>query len=300
MYMDGYRALSLSDFDFEMVLRDHDLDESSVLRMIGLEHFGLVVADGAFESQYRVDATHGLLSMSWNSLEQSIFLRTYLQQEIDSLASSHPLHGATVDRVVLQNADPNPPKGYITQHGASTPSARSNVVIFKCGTETCVLPAAQYFRDLGVRGVPCQVGAHLYLFFNTFGRGEQPVRKGHQPGLFHLSRIKHGFVMYYTTARGDKHFTRLGGEILDLSQSHGVRGDLKRRDLYRQVPRPYQRYPILGVDTRDATLYSYSIHGFLSDLKNQVHNTLEEPWKSKNPKMSKRMLGTLPSSWHTL
>lgn len=292
-YMNGFHALSLSDFDFEVVPRDHAPDEPAVLRFLALDYAVLLWLMARMQNEISSSSSGGggLLHIGWDRAERTAVLRAHLQAEIDGFDVSHPLHKARVDRVVLENEDADPPKGYKSKEGRATPAPRRNVVIYKCDDTTCVLPAARYFRALGVEGVPVNAGRHLYGTLNTFiGEGEAKARKGHQPGLFHLSRIKHGFVVYYTTSKGERRCDRLGGELIDLSQSHGTRGDRKRREFYERVPHPYTSYPIVGVDARVVTLQSYSAHGFMEDLRTQLHGDADVPWESSSSKVSKRLL----------
>jgi hypothetical protein len=292
-YMSEFHALSLSDFDFEIVPHNHDSDESMILRFLSLDYAVLLWLMSRMQEEFfrPIHSKSGLLYMKWDHDDKAEVLKCRLQEEIDGFEKSHPLYKAKVDRVVLQNADPSPPKGYKSKEGNETTSPRRNVVIYKCDGATCVLPASEYFAALGAKGIPTRAGQHLYCTLNTFiGEGEEKKRKGHQLGLFHLSRIKHGFVMYYTTAKGEKRCDRLGGEMIDLSQSHGTRHDQKRKDLYARVSHPYTSYSILGVDRQVVTLHSYSAHGFMMDLKSQLHNDADVPWESGSSKVSKRML----------
>lgn len=291
-YLGRFHALSLSDFDFEIVLHNHTPHESTVLRFLALDYAVLLWLMTRMQEEIYRSTENGLLHVKWDHDERVEVLRRHLQTEIDGFGKSHPLYKATVDRVVPQNADPSPPRGYKSKEGRGTTSPRRNVVIYKCDDTTCVLPASAYFEALGVRDTPTRVGRHLYCTLNTFiGEDEEKKREGHQLGLFHLSRIKHGFVMYYTTAKGEKRCDRLGGELIDLSQSHGTHHDQKRRDLYALAAHPYRRYSILGVDRRVVTLRSYSTHGFMADLKNQLHNGQDAPWEnSDGSKVSKRVL----------
>lgn len=292
-YMSEYHALSLSDFDFEIVPRNLGSDESLILRFLALDYAVLLWLMTRMQEEFSrpIHSKSGLLYMKWDHDEYAEALKCHLQKEVDGFEKSHPLYKANVDRVVLQNVDPSPPKGYKSKQGKETTSPRRNVVIYKCDDDTCVLPASEYFAALGTNDIPTRVGRHLYCTLNTFiGEGEERKREGHHLGLFHLSRIKHGFVMYYTTAKGEKRCDRLGGEMIDLSQSQGTHHDQKRKDLYARVSHPYTNYSILGVDRHMVTLHSYSAHGFMMDLKSQLHNDADVPWESSSSKVSKRML----------
>ena len=147
-----------------------------------------------------------------------------------------------------------------------------------------------------MHGVPSTSGGNrFYATLNTYiGEGVQETRADHLRGVFHLSRIKHSFVVYYTTRTGAKCCDRLGGEMIDLSQSHGIQRDELRRALYAAVPHPYTEYPILGVDPREVVLRSYSVEGFLFDHMTMIHHTEEEPWNvNKKEKRIARYVGFL-------
>ena len=306
-YMQENRALSLSDFDFEVVPDNHDAPEEDVLRYFALDYAALLwlLRQMQREIEGKKRATEGggsLLFMDWDGEERARALAESLQQVVDSLPKGGScLCGARIDRVVLASTDDDPPRGYRTRSGKGTPSPRKNVVVYDCegvgkgkdASAKCVLPASDFFGYLGLpRGVvPDRAGgACLYATLNTYiGEGESKKREGHLGGVFHLSRIKHGFVVYYTTKSGEKRCDRLGGELIDLSQSAGNSRDELRRALYADLPSPYRDYPVVGVDPSAVVLRSYSPEGFMLDLRQQVHANADYPWEAGG-KTGKRIL----------
>ena len=200
-----------------------------------------------------------------------------MQAATDALDAASPLHGARIDHVFLGHAVPTPPRGYRAKNGEPAPPLRTNNFIFDCDATKCVMPAAKGFSEFGIRSVPSTCGGdRFYATLNTYiGEGETRQRPEHLQGLFHLARIKHAFVVYYTTKDGKKRCDRLGGEMVDLSQSHGVARDELRAFLYAQVPSPYQTYPVLGV--AGVALHSYSVAGFLYDHITMLYHSAESP-----------------------
>jgi hypothetical protein len=295
-YLDNLHALSISDFDFEIVPRNHNSKPEEVHRFFLLDYAVLLWLQKQMQIEIEKKeknkslgsdekAHKGLLSLEWDAEEGKRELKMYLQEAVD-VAKGGSFKGATIDHVFLSDT-PDPgstPKGYKTKSGKPAPPPRKNVLIFDCDDTKCILHASKAFEELGIRGVPSRSGgSRLYSTLNTY-IGEttdmdKNSRKGHLKGLFHLSRIKHSFIVYYTTQSGEKRCDRLGGEMIDLSQSHGVSRDLMKASMHNSVAMPYADYPILGVDPRHVVLHSYSMEGFLFDHSALIHHTEDHPWK---------------------
>ena len=296
-YLDQTRALSISDFDFEIVADRHDPSDASVHRYIAINYAVLLWLLRAMQRELAAGVGERLLSLRWNEEKSTRELQEALQAAVDAMEPASALHGAHIDRVVLGGTVQSPPVGYQTRSGRNAPAPRRNVVVFDCGATKCVLHAKAFYAALGVdAAVPSTAGGdRLYATLNTYIGEEQAARPAqsqsqsradHLRGVFHLARIKHAFVVYYTTRDGEKRCDRLGGEMIDLSQSHGERLDHLRRALYGNVPIPYQDYPILGV--REVALRSYSMEGFLFDHMAMLHHTDLDPWNVK--KKEKRIV----------
>lgn len=104
---------------------------------------------------------------------------------------------------------------------------------------------------------------------NTFiGEGTERSVPYQLLSVFHLCRIKQGFVVYFTTRDGEKRCERLGAEVLDLSQSAGPSVDEVRRYMYAKVREPYRTYYVIGSTFH---IRSYSANGLLHDLRTQIH-----------------------------
>jgi hypothetical protein len=220
----------------------------------------------------------GLLNLEWDETKATEELKQHLQTATDALDVSSPLHKARIDHVFLGHAVPTPPRGgYRAKNGAPAPPLRTNKFIFDCERTKCVMSADKGFSEFGIRGVPSMCGGdRFYTTLNTYiGEGEARQRPEHLKGVFHLARIKHAFVVYYTTKDGEKRCDRLGGEMVDMSQSHGTGSDEIHKFLYTHVPMPYHTYPIIGV--ADVALNSYSVEGFFYDHITMVYNTKEAP-----------------------
>lgn len=281
-YMNEQKALSFSDFDFEIVPKDHSPSQGSVLSMISLNFAVLLWLRKVLDSDKVLtgDVTDDAMQT----------LRSMLQEAVDHIDAQSPLHGASVDRVVRGCQDPKPPSGYATASGRNTPRRRDNVVIFREDDDTHVMNACDFFTELDVAGVPCDYPRNFYCTMNMFiGEESERERPSQLMSLFHLSRIKQGFVVYMTLRDGKKICDRLGGEILDLSQSNGTHKDEVRRFMYDRVKQPYRTYYVIGSSFH---IRSYSANGLLHDLMMQVHFQEQPPFAElgTSRKLNKRLL----------
>lgn len=279
-HLESEKALSISDFDFEIVPDNHDPSPDLIHRYFLTDYAVLLWLQHQMQREVArgYDPRRaGLLFLDWDEAKATEELKQYLQEATDALDATSPLHKARIDHVFIGDTVAKPPRGYRAQNGDAAPPPRRNNFIFDCDDTKCVMPAAKGFAEFGVRGVPTACGgARFYATLNTYiGEDAARQRPEHLRGLFHLARIKHAFVVYYTTKRGEKRCDRLGGEMVDLSQSHGPGRDELRAFLYAQVKAPYQTYPILGV--KDVALHSYSVEGFLYDHMTMLYHTEEAP-----------------------
>lgn len=285
-FLNAHNALSLSDFDFEIVPNNHTPEESLVHRYFLLDFAVLLWMQNAMHKEVKRGSSK-LLNSDWNADEKLKELKKSLQAEIDRLPSSAKLHGAEINRVVLGDTDPSPPKGFHTATGSSTASPRKNVFIFDCEDTKCVLSADDVFDELGVdmkrvltRSDQFYATLNSYIGEEDSGR---PVRKSHRPGVFHLARIKQAFVVYYTTRDGNKCCERLGGEMIDLGQSSGEK-DRLRQGLYATVNGDaYCDYAFTGMVVR-----SYTMEAFYADHVGMLYHTNKEAWQAE--KLEKRIV----------
>ena len=67
-----------------------------------------------------------------------------------------------------------------------------------------------------------------------------------------------------------------------------VSRDEKKQDLYNTVSVPYKSYPVLGVHHKTVDFRSYSVQGFLTDIKHVIYNAEVEPEKIN--KVEKRII----------
>ena len=288
-HMNKAGVMSMSDFDFEIVPSNHDPRAAFVHRFFTMDYAILLWLQRELQKQVEGRRPVGLLHLGWDEAERAEVLRLKLQTVVDAIRDpSNPLYKAKVDRVCLTESPRNPPRGYRSKTGDAVPPPRRNVIVFDCDHEKCSVSAKDAFASFGVRGVPVSSGGErFYATLNTYIGDAERVRPEHRRGLFHLARIKHAFVVYYTTANGERRCDRLSGEMVDLSQSHGVRMDELRNELYAHVPDPYRDYPILGVASDVVTIRSYSTAGFLFDLMSTIHMSDVPCWQVK--KLGKRM-----------
>lgn len=287
-YFKTHKVLSISDLDFEIVPDDHRSPPDLVHRYFALDYAVLLW----FQSQLQRELEEGspqLLSLAWKEGEERTRLKEMLQEAVDELDdASHPLHQCTIDAVGLSSRPLTALKGYRTRSGKAHPRPRDNVCVFECrDAGRCVMKAHDYFRALRVDEVPATSGGErLYATLNTYiGEDTTRTREEEFISIFHLARIKHAFVVYYTTSTGEKRCDRLGGEMIDLSQGHPT--DEKHRALYASIRDPYRGYVMLGVRADMATVRSYSVEGFLFDHETMLHNRPEECWEV--PKVGKRL-----------
>ena len=299
-YLAENKTLSVSDFDFEIIPENHDSPSGIVHRFFTMDYAILLwlqneMAREVARARTKEDRIRsvGLLNLDWDVSEGERELRDSLQAEVQKITNTSAyFYKASIDHVVLGDGSESShlPTGYVSRNGSRKPSKRKNVCIFDCEETKCVMSAHDAFDALGVQGVPAlSGGSEFYATLNTYiGEGEKPERTEHKLGLFHLARIKHAFVVFYTTRDGNKRFERLGGEMVDLSQSHGTSHDAMRRNMYESVPEPYRDYPILGTDPNIVVLHSYTIEGFLFDHAAMVFHTKNDPWDIN--KGSKRYL----------
>eukprot|EP00966_Prymnesium_polylepis_P181151 4195988-Prymnesium_polylepis.1 len=116
-----------------------------------------------------------------------------------------------------------------------------SLVIVKQG-EWILFPQNEHVRD--------DLEANKSTYIGDEKKEGEAIRSEYLRGVFHLARIKHSFVVYYTTRPGKKCCDRLGGEMIDLSQSHSIQRDMMKRAMYDTLKNPYREYPILGVDPK--------------------------------------------------
>lgn len=291
-YLAEHRALSVSDFDFEIVPRDGSAE--AIHRTQLACYLALLWYQDQLAREIEGKAPPRLLDLSWDRGEAGREeLRALLQAEVDSLPDGHAMQGARVDAVFLSARVDRPPRGYRTKAGKPAPPPRRNLVIYRCDDPhtTCVTPAKTVLAQYGIEaGVPTRAGDHLYANLNWYiGEGEERKRPQQLLSVFHLARIKHAFTVYYRTRSGDRRCDRLAGEMVDLSCGHAP-ADEAHAHLERlaQGSPLHRYYPVLSVDPDLVQLRSYTLAGFLHDHSTMLHNRDVPPWQVA--KRQKRML----------
>ena len=288
--IDGHRflkeqgALNVSDFDFE-ITRDKGFegDEASTSRTM-LSHFAVLLwlmRAMALETRVREKGRRvaHLMDTKWTAdAEVGENLRKAMQTVADGLPQGHPLHGARIDAVFPTDDVPVEEYSRLSKHrsrdGDWRPRRRESFSAFRCGEERCVLKAQDLFDHIGLSNVaneyssPFYATHNMYIAEETFGDREYPEMKS---SLFHLTRIKHAFVMYYTVG-SERRCDRLGGEMIDLSMTD-VKDEF-RHFMYDETERLglmklYRQYPVIGV--ADVGIRSYGTLGFYLDLQKMLH-----------------------------
>lgn len=275
-YLKKHKALSISDLDFEV--NTNSTSKTVQHRTAFMSFLTLVLLQHELNKELTGSVPARLLNHEWNKEEGRRELKERLQNEIETLPSSHPLHGATIDGVGMF---PLPlPKGlpHKTRSGKSHPDPRKNRFIFQCGDDSCVGHADVILKEMGIsmqhlQGVspnPLYTNLNMYI-----GEDSKKAREGHLRSTFHLARIKHTFHMYYTTKTGEKRVDRLAGEIVDMSQ--GVPDDENHTLFFKRLPQPYREYKLLG---GKRSVRSYSMLGFMLDIVHTIHHAEAEAWKA--------------------
>jgi hypothetical protein len=285
-YLMQHGAVGTSDMDFELL---HDLtDQADVHRVIV---FALVLLMWVKHSI--VEKIHTWCDLSWTTKDGvGEDLRGRLQQTVNQLDAKHPLSGATIDIVVVGNVVRDPPKGYTTRTGSRQPTERADTVFFtKDGTSDgvrCNVHAHELLERIGITDVPKASCDSIYTTCNLYvGEKTDRKRSEYLRSVFHLARIKHTFVVYYTTRAGRRCCDRLNGELIDVSladpsdQGHVF----KRRCL--TLPRDFDTLPIVGAP-RDAYVRCLSVLGNLLDLQILLHRSNVPPPKTE--KLEKRLV----------
>lgn len=298
-YLRENGALNISDFDFEIV-RNQKMDPGETHAMILETYAVLLGLQKAMAVEVRLRQTgkrmHRLMNTRWETQQVQNELKGRLQAVVDKLPEEHSLAGASVDTVFLSDAVPPEERErwghYTAKSGEWYPPRRDSVFIFRCGAEErCIESARDVFEALGIPNVSNEYSSPFYSTCNTYiGEDLFDVRDHDEKKstLFHLSRIKHAFVFYYTDRHGKKRCDRLGGEMIDLSMTD-ERDEFKPWMLHRAETfykvRLYQEYNILGVQQK---IYSLSPHGFLLDLEKMIHYEINRAYKAL--KYEKRIL----------
>lgn len=292
------KAVGLSDFDFEIVPTDPGQSEAETRRQVLINSAVLLVIRRHIEQQmYHTSAGNAeagakLIDNEWDYAEAEQELRGMLRQRVASLPSTHPMSGCTVDHVHIRHPRRDPPSlQHTTRFGRRYPSERENICVFKCvefgRDHTCIASMRDVLSELGcdqrILDLATTESGCLYNTTNHhIGEHAPRSRPGAMRSNFHLSRIKHSFILYYTTKTGERRVDRLSGELIDLSQSHGGTDDEIHAQLYADLPNPYTEYRI---PQSDDTIRSYTIGGLLHDLQDVLHRGDTLPWQNaKGPK----------------
>lgn len=303
-YMRRNGALGVSDFDFEIVRPQGREGTDADTQRIMLENFAVLLwfmRTLSLEVRARQGGgaslqSQRLLNTRWRHDSVRDDLHRRLQAAVDKLDEGHVLHGSRIDHVVLGDDVPDAMyekvNGHRSKDGSWRPKRRDSVAVFKCNRERCAVRARDLFEELGLPGVDSGCASPFYATCNLFiGEDEFATRKyGEQKGtIFHLTRIKHAFVVYYTTASKERRCDRLAGEMVDLSMTD--RRDEFRAFMYDSVRRSgvemYQDYLMMGVP--GPGMKSLSSHGFLYDLEKMLHYESERLFEG-GPKYAKRVL----------
>jgi hypothetical protein len=295
-YIDEQKAARISDFDFEIMHETKTPSKELVHRTTLLNYLVLLYIKNAMNHSIsaradgrKIDEADDLLHTEWDCQDASELV-TMLQEHVDELDETAGLYGARIDHVTV-GVQP-PPEGY--RHYKSrgrTIRPTEDMFIFKCNnlTGSCTSPATQVLREMGFpEEIVDLARANRYTFasHNDYvGEDTERVREQQKLGFFQLNRIKHNFVVYYTTKDGKHRRDRLKGEMVDLSCGYGPEFDELKRFLYATDPKPYKYYNIIGV--AEPRIYSYTPHGFLLDHRLLIHSQDVVPWEAN--KIEKRL-----------
>lgn len=284
-YLKEKGIVGFGDFDFEIVLHE-PLTEAERFRVLYMNTYVLDLI--RTHLQEGLDGKHEdpLLNVVWVREEAREGLRQKLQEEVKTLPKEHPLHGASIDYVSFGGDRVDPPDGYVTQQGKPRPAPRRNLFVYQCKRGRCVSDMKAVYEAARLSLPSPDKRDALYTSCNLFVGEDAPserARASELRSLFHLSRIKHTFSMYYTTKSGQRRCDRLAGEIIDLSM--GLPQDEAHHLVDQTVRESYRRYALFGVPS--FRIPSFTPERFLADLRVMLHHSDAPPWKAN--KYSKRV-----------
>ena len=274
--------VGMGDFDFEIVSRENDPSPEDQHRWLLLNTVVLLLLQKQLEDGLNGKEPNSLLNTSWNRDTERESLRKRLQEEVQHLPSTHPLHGIKVDYVYIGGDLLTPPSGYNTDREGKLPEVRRNLLVYKCGAKRCVSDLSVVLKELGICLPSPEIHSSLYTTCNTYiGEDTFQDRKRipQLNSLFHLSRIKHSFVMYYTTRQGRKQTLRLSGEVVDLSMANPT-DEIHREKLrlMRTMTHQFRRYSFLGISKHTFRFPGFTPFHFLIDLYFILHRNDTAPW----------------------
>lgn len=293
---DAQKAVGVSDFDFEIVPIDRDCPETETWNHVFINSVCLLwlrnyINDYLYKRPHE-QGTRVLMNAEWDYGEAEHELKEMLRAEVKTLPNHHPLKYCVIDHVHITHPDRPPPElAHQTRMGTRKPGDRFDFVAFKCKDgnfeQRCIVPLRDVMAQMGcsknVQNLANQSKA-MYVSTNLhIGELEPRGHSRSMRGNFHLSRIKHSFLLYYTTKNGEQRIDRLSGEVIDLSQTHG--GHLDERHA-TQLKNTWTSYTIS--DFPEAKVRSYTISAILHDLQDVIHRGEQLPWQNK--KIHKRLL----------
>lgn len=288
-YFKQHGAVTMSDFDFEIVSTSKTLTCEEKHKFIMISFVVILWIRNKMEQEVNSN-TSEMLNTSWDEKHGATELRDMLQNEIKSMTPENPFYGATIDRVIIGEEPSASLRGYKTKDGLSFPRKRRDLFVFECSPHgMCVSDAEAVFNVLNITGLRRKNGDKMYCTCNTY-INEGSVKKSPDElrPLFHLSRIKHSFVIYYTTRDGSRKCDRLSGEMLDVSLGDQM-DELKQWKYHMIKPeRRFTQYPILGVSEKLVDISTFSLEHFWRDHEAMLHMQGTPPWKT--PKYEKRLL----------
>ena len=296
-YMAEHKSITLGDFDFEIVpLTRAGHSKRATMRIVHTQFALLLWLKEQMDEQF-VHKRDGLLYLAWSAQDAASNLKKRLQAEIDGIEdANHALRGARVERVVLGDQVHDPPPGYVTRDGKRAPAMRRDVMAYDClgkdgKPSRCTSDARMVLEQMGMTpSRPKPRGSPFYATCKTYIGDNFPerTRKREMNPLFHLTRIKHAFVLYYETTDGQKRCDGLEGEMIDLALGdHGDEIRAFKHDVIGAA-QAYFDYQILGVPRDVVTFRSYSPLHLYYDHQQMLHFKNTPPWET--PKYEKRVL----------
>lgn len=311
------KAVGISDFDFQVTFHpEHPPTEKDIQLAVFLNYIILlyvkkilhanICQHGKKTTDYIEARTH-LLNINWDP-DNPEKLVSMLEEHVKELPPSHSMYGAKIDYVLVGNKLPSSKEGlrerlsrYSKKNGNSVFCGKKDNFIFRCHgrkdesgeDEKCVASARRVLRRMGFSKEICDLASpspYVYATHNSY-IGEESFKDRSTtflPSVFHLTRIKHVFTLFYTTLSGDKISEVLTGELVDLSCSAGTRLNLKEAYIHSLVDKPYAGYKVLGVSKNGGILRSWTVEGLFHDLSMMLHFEGCFPWE--NGKYEKRLI----------
>ena len=150
-HLQKHRALSISDFDFEIVPDNHKSADDEIHRFFLLDYAVLLWLQRRMQQEVERGKSC-MMSLEWSEEDERRTLQDALQAEVNTLPSDSPLYRARIDHVVLGDTASKPPTGYRTRSGRTSPAPRRNALYLRLRRHQVRHAGEPAFGSLGCTG----------------------------------------------------------------------------------------------------------------------------------------------------